>query len=70
MRYPPMLQITAPGSFSAKLKNTPPIKQSNSGEREYLRPSEVKDLMKAAKSVGRHRVRDTAMILLMFRQPR
>ena len=62
-----MLQITAPGSFSAKLKNTPPIKQSNSGEREYLRPSEVKDLMKAAKSVGRHRVRDTAMILLMFR---
>ena len=62
-----MLQIIAPGSFSAKLKNTPPIKQPNLGEREYLRPSKVKDLMKAAKSVGRHRVRDTAMILLMFR---
>jgi len=62
-----MLQIAAPGSFSAKFKNPPPIKQANSGERDYLRPSEVKALMKAAKSVGRNRVRDAAMILLMFR---
>ena len=62
-----MLQITAPGSFSAKFKNPPPIKQPSKGEREYLRPSEVKALMKAAKSVGRNRVRDGAMILLMFR---
>ncbi|MGV2830655.1 tyrosine-type recombinase/integrase [Myxosarcina sp. GI1(2024)] len=62
-----MLQITAPGSFSAKFKNFPPIKQPSKGEREYLRPSEVKALMKAAKSVGRNRVRDAAMILLMFR---
>ena len=62
-----MLQITAPGSFSAKFKNPPPIKQPSKGEREYLRPSEVKALMKAAKSVGRNRVRDAAMILLMFR---
>ena len=62
-----MLQITAPGSFSAKFKNSPPIKQPSKGEREYLRPSEVKALMNAAKSVGRNRVRDAAMILLMFR---
>jgi site-specific recombinase XerD len=62
-----MLQITAPGSFSAKFKNSPPIKQPSKGEREYLRPFEVEALMKAAKSVGRNRVRDAAMILLMFR---
>jgi integrase len=62
-----MLQITAPGSFSAKFKNPPPIKQPSKGEREYLRPSEVEALIKAAKGVGRHGVRDAAMILLMFR---
>jgi len=62
-----MLQATVPGSFSAKFKNSPPIKQPSKGEREYLHPSEVKALMKAAKSVGRNRVRDAAMILLMFR---
>lgn len=56
-----------PGSFSAKLLNSPPIKQPNSGEREYLRPSEVSALIKAAKGTGRHGVRDGAMILLMFR---
>jgi integrase len=62
-----MLQTTAPGFFSAKFKNSPPIKQPNSGEREYLRPSEVEALIKAAKGVGRHGVRDGAMILVMFR---
>ena len=62
-----MLQATAPGSFSAKFKNLPPIKQPSNGEREYLRPSEVQALMKAAKSFGRNRVRDSAIILLMFR---
>ena len=62
-----MLQATAPGSFSTKFKNLPPIKQPSNGEREYLRPSEVQALMKAAKSFGRNRVRDSAIILLMFR---
>ncbi len=62
-----MLGSTAPGSFSAKSLNSPPIKQPNLGEREYLRPSEVEALIKAAKGVGRHGVRDGAMILLMFR---
>ena len=62
-----MLGSTAPGSFSAKSLNSPPIKQPNLGEREYLRPSEVEALIKAAKGAGRHGVRDGAMILLMFR---
>ena len=62
-----MLGSTAPGSFSAKSLNSPPIKQPNLGEREYLRPSEVEALIKAAKGVGRHGVRDGAIILLMFR---
>ena len=62
-----MLITTAPGSFSAKLKNLPPLKQPSLGKREYLRPSEVSALIKAAKSIGRHGVRDGAMILLMFR---
>jgi type 1 fimbriae regulatory protein FimE len=62
-----MLNSTAPGSFSAKSPNPPPIKQPNSGLREYLRPSEVEALIKAAKGIGRHGVRDAAMILLMFR---
>ena len=58
---------TTPGSFSAKFFKSPPIKQAYSGEREYLRPSEVEALIKAARRAGRHRVRDAAMILLMFR---
>ena len=62
-----MFSNTAPGSFSAKLKNSPPIKKAYSEEREYLRSDEVDALIRAAKSVGRHRVRDAAIILLMFR---
>ena len=62
-----MLQTTATGSFSAKFSPSPPIKQSYSGAREYLRPDEVEALIKAAKTVGRHGVRDATMILLMFR---
>lgn len=64
-----MLQTTAQGSFSAKSSksNYPPIKQAYSGEREYLRPLEVEELMKAARNVGRHGVRDSTIVLLMFR---
>ncbi len=53
-----MLGSTAQDFFSAKFKNSPPLKQPSKGEREYLRPSEVEALIKAAKSVGRNRVRD------------
>lgn len=64
-----MLQTTATGSFSAKSSksNHPPVKQAYSGEREYLRPHEVEELMKAARHVGRHGLRDATIILLMFR---
>ncbi|NJO98868.1 MAG: tyrosine-type recombinase/integrase [Pleurocapsa sp. CRU_1_2] len=64
-----MLQTTAIGSFSAKSSRAshPPVKQSYSGEREYLRPLEVEELMKAARHVGRHGLRDATIILLMFR---
>ena len=64
-----MLQTTEIGSFSAKSSppNNPPIKQAYSGEREYLFPHEVEELIKAARHVGRHGVRDATIILLMFR---
>ena len=64
-----MLPVTAQLPFSAKLfsQNTPPPKKSSSREREYLRASEVKAMISAAKKVGRHRVRDSTIILLMFR---
>jgi hypothetical protein len=35
--------------------------------REYLRPDEVERLISAAKSIGRHKNRDTLLILMMFR---
>ncbi|NJK54019.1 MAG: tyrosine-type recombinase/integrase, partial [Leptolyngbyaceae cyanobacterium SU_3_3] len=54
--------------FSAKFNSQyPPPKQKSVCEREYLRPNEVENLLKAARQTGRHRVRDAAMILLMFR---
>ena len=64
-----MLQTTEIGSFSAKLspRSSPPVKQAYSGEREYLHPHEVEDLIKAARHVGRHGLRDATIILLMFR---
>ena len=47
----------------------PPQKPRNSERRtrEYLLPDEVDRLRKAAKTVGRHRTRDAAIILLMYR---
>ena len=44
--------------------NHPPVKQAYPNEREYLRPLEVKELMRAARNVGRHRVRNATIILL------
>ena len=35
--------------------------------REHLTPDEVKNLMKAAGDIGRHRLRDRTLILIMFR---
>lgn len=65
-----MLVLTAQLPFSAKLSNdtpSPPPKKSSSLEREYLRLSEVESLIVAARHFGRHGIRDSAMILLMFR---
>ncbi len=64
-----MLFLTIQLPFSAKIfsRPLPPPKKSSSSEREYLRISEVKAMMSAAKKVGRHGVRDAAIILLMFR---
>lgn len=61
-----MKKRTAQLPFSAKIFSPPPKKES-SREREYLRPSEVEALIRAAQKVGRHGVRDGAIILLMFR---
>lgn len=47
----------------------PPKKPKNSDRRtrEYLTPDEVDRLIRAARKVGRHRSRDAAIILLMYR---
>lgn len=64
-----MKSSTAQGSFSAKSApaHCPPVKQAYTREREYLRPHEVEALIKAARHVGRHGLRDATLILLMFR---
>lgn len=47
----------------------PPVKPKNKDvrAREYLRSDEVDLLLKAASKTGRHRQRDRALILLMYR---
>lgn len=47
-----MLQITAQLPFSAKF--SPPPKKPSTREREYLRSSEIKTMIRAVKKVGRH----------------
>ncbi len=61
-----MLSITVQLPFSAKIFSPPP-KKASIREREYLLTSEVQALIRAAKKIGRHPVRDGAIILLMFR---
>ena len=61
-----MLQITAQLPFSAK-SCAPPSKKPSTRDREYLRTDEIKAMIRAAKKVGRHGIRDGAIILLMFR---
>jgi type 1 fimbriae regulatory protein FimE len=55
-----------PVSFSAKF---PPPKPKNTDRRtrEYLTPTEVAQLLRAARHVGRHGHRDTTLIFLMYR---
>ena len=61
-----MLLFIAQLPFSAKFFSPPPKKPSTR-EREYLCSSEINAMIRAAKKVGRHGVRDGAIILLMFR---
>ncbi|MGJ5634444.1 tyrosine-type recombinase/integrase [Nostoc sp. CALU 1950] len=61
-----MLSIAVQLPFSAKIFSPPP-KKASIREREYLLTSEVQALIRAAKKIGRHPVRDGAIILLMFR---
>ncbi len=61
-----MLLFIAQLPFSAKFFSPPPKKPSTR-EREYLRTSEINAMIRAAKKVGRHGIRDGAVILLMFR---
>lgn len=55
--------------FSAKSDSRvlPPVKKTSERDREYLRPKEVEAMIGTAKKVGRHGIRDAAIILLMFR---
>jgi integrase len=67
-----MPQQRAQRSFAAKLSSeslsAPPLKQKRSpAVRDYLRPEEVEAMIQAARKTGRHRVRDAAIILMMFR---
>jgi type 1 fimbriae regulatory protein FimE len=59
-------------SFSAKPQpesrpGPPRKKKQDPTMRDYLRPDEVEAMVQAARKSGRHRVRDAAIILLMFR---
>jgi type 1 fimbriae regulatory protein FimE len=59
-------------SFSAKSparsRPGPPRQQRHDAAvRDYLRPDEVDAMVQAARKAGRHRVRDAAIILMLFR---
>jgi site-specific recombinase XerD len=64
-----MFSDPSPLLISAKSdsRSLPPVKKTSERDREYLRPKEVEAAISAAKKVGRHGIRDAAIILLMFR---
>ena len=64
-----MLTLTAQLPLKAKFLPSfpPPPKKPSTRDREYLRTDEINAMICAAKKVGRHGVRDGAIILLMFR---
>ena len=63
-----MLNLTTQLLFSAKSHfSPPPVKKKSLREREYLRLDEINAMMKAARKVGRHGLRDSTIILEMFR---
>jgi integrase len=66
MRESDGMPTTLQPSFSVKI---PPRKPTNASRRtrEYLAPQEVDRVIAAARKVGRHAVRNTALMLLMYR---
>src|SRR5918996_3481003 len=63
-----------PGQRSFSSKSQPPgfhgpprKKKHDPSVRDYLRPDEVDAMVQAARKSGRHRVRDAAIIVMMFR---
>ena len=54
---------------TSKMGKLPPKRIPNASvrSREYLTPSEVDDMIAAAKNAGRHGQRDAALILLAYR---
>ena len=68
-----MKKKTAQKSFSAKSKrrrqNQPPTKPKNEDvrSREYLTPTEAKQVREAAKNLGRHGFRDWVLLMMMYR---
>src|SRR5712691_1123310 len=67
-----MLSPPLQGSFSAKsqppgLHPPPRKKRHDPAVRDYLRPDEVEAMVQAARTSGRHRVRDAAIIVMLFR---
>ena len=57
---------THPTIENRKVLPTPP-KYSDVREREYLTPKEVEQVIRAAKKVGRHGHRDSAMVMVGYR---
>jgi site-specific recombinase XerD len=67
-----MQKLKRPTSFSAvsgTILNRPPRKPKNTDrrKREYLTPTEVKELREAAKVAGRHGARDHLLIVITYR---
>ena len=67
-----MLTAGHPLPFKAKFasRSPPPPKQISERDREYIRLDDVESMIRAARQVGRHGIRDAAIILLMFRHGR
>ena len=59
--------VSLTAQLSLKAKFSPPPKKPSTREREYLRTSEINAMIRAAKKVGRHGIRDGGIILLMLR---
>ena len=64
----PQPQRSSSAKSPASPRPGPPRKQPHDASvRDYLRPDEVDAMMQAARKSGRHRGRDAAIILMLFR---